>query len=65
MYYVIIVKDDGQPGRLYGPMPYEDCVEKVMSLACLDSEYLALINKEAGYDYADGSGGIYIVQSED
>lgn len=69
-FFVQIVNNDGNLGRLYGPASWEDAIVKVKAYVTQQGpdepleQALALIdNGDGSYEWGDGDG-IYIVQAE-
>lgn len=69
MFYVIVIDSDGIPGSLYGPLEWDQCIEKIKSLLAgkkpitLTKEELNLLENEGSYMFKKG-GGIYTICAE-
>lgn len=68
MFYVMSINDDYSPGKLFGPMEWDDAVTKCECLIIerypnVSHEELDTIEDVSGFIFCDSSG-VYIVQAE-
>lgn len=66
-FFVLEINQDGEPGRLYGPINWDDAIQKVVSLVkaktSINQDDIAYIETDGLYKFPDG-GGVYIIQPE-
>lgn len=74
MYYVLVINEAGQPGKMFGPMEWNCATEKLQSLVLtelnrdLSEEETDAIDMNGLFEFADvgiGAGGVYIITAEE
>lgn len=68
MFYVIVVNQDGSPNKLFGPLYWNDVMDRVLRCVALEKaniteQDMEFIEMYRFLEFEDG-GGVYTIQAE-
>lgn len=67
MFYVLVINQDGKPGKLHGPIDWQAAIELIRTNIAAETpitqDMILAIDTDGQWQFEDG-GGIYILQAE-